>query len=496
MRTLIATSEAVPLAKFGGLAEPCGALPVELARLGHNPSVIMPFYQQVSLCGLPIEQTAIRLEVPIGNKTFTGRLLRTTLPDSDVTVHLIQQNYFFDRPGIYGDSRGDYRDNCQRFVFFCRAVMETIRLLDLDIDIVHVNDWPTSLIPALLDIEYRETAGFGNIASLLTIHNVAYQGRFWHWDMLLTGLDWKYFNWHQMEFYGDLNLLKTGIVFADAVNTVSPRYAQEIQVPPFGSGLEDVLRQRRDELSGIANGIDYQIWNPATDARIAANYDSLHWKTGKAACKASLQATLGLPQLKDSPVIALVGPLIQERNIDLITQVIESWPETSNAQWAILGSDDSKFAGLLKKLARNHPRRFAVHGGLDEEMEHALVAGSDITLVPCRFEPCGVHQLRGQRYGAVPVVYCVGGPTDAITDATPEHLEAGTANGFLFRDYSASALNATLRRACNIYEKQPKIWNQLVTSGMQRDGSWKAAAMGYAQLYRETVARTKQTVCA
>ena len=492
----MATSEAVPLAKFGGLAEPCGVLPVELARLGHRPAVILPAYQQVFQCGLPIEPTAIRLEIPIGNKTFTGRLLTSTLPGSDVPVYLVQHDYFFDRPGIYGDSRSDYRDNCQRFVFFCRAVLETVRLLDLDIDLLHVNDWPTSLIPALLDIEYRGRAGFESIASLLTIHNISYQGRFWHWDMLLTGLDWKYFNWHQMEFYGDLNLLKTGIVFADNVNTVSPRYAQEIQVPPGGGGLEDVLRQRRDDLSGIANGIDDEVWNPATDPRIVANYDHHHWKTGKAACKASLQATLGLPQVKDSPLIVLVGPLMQEKSAVLITQIIESWSETSNAQWALIGSDDSKYAGLFRKMARAHPRKLAVHWGLDEEMEHGLVAGADVILAPGCVEPCGVHPLRGQRYGAVPIVHCVGGRTDAVTAATPEHLEAEIANGFLFRDYTTSALNAALRQACDIYENRPEVWNQLVIAGMQQDCSWKGAAAKYVRLYHQTVARMKQTVCA
>ena len=278
LRILWATSEAAPLAAVGGLADACGHLPAQLARLGHRVWLIMPAYRQVFQNGLEIEPTDTQLEIAIGNKTFTGRVLQASLPDSDVRVYLIEQDYFFNRSGIYGDHGGDYRDNCQRFVFFSRAVMETMRLLALDVDIIHVNDWTTSLIPAYLDIEYRALAGYENTASLLTIHNLSYQGRFWHWDMLLTGLDWKYFNWHQMEFFGDLNLLKTGIVFSHAVNTVSPRYAQEILTAPWGCGLEEVLRQRRDKLTGIVHGIDYQLWNPATDPQIAKKYDAGSWR--------------------------------------------------------------------------------------------------------------------------------------------------------------------------------------------------------------------------
>ena len=229
MNILLAASEAVPFSKTGGLADVCGALPGELARLGHQVSVILPAHRQSWCCGTTIENLGIDFIVPIGSKTVTGHLLRSTMPGTDVPVYLVQQDQYFDRDGLYQVEGKDYVDNCERFVFFSRAVLEAIRLLNLQVDVIHANDWQTGLVPAYLRLEYRRIPRYERIASLFTIHNLAYQGHFWHWDMLLTGLDWKYFNWHQMEFHGNLNLLKTGLVFADSINTVSPRYAQEIQ---------------------------------------------------------------------------------------------------------------------------------------------------------------------------------------------------------------------------------------------------------------------------
>ena len=234
MKILLASSEVVPFAKTGGLADVCGTLPIKLAKLGHEPIVMLPAYRGVAECGIPIEWTDVRVDVPIGSRSVSGRLLKSTLQGSDVPVYLVENAEYFDRQGIYGTAEREYADNCERFVFFCRSVMEAIRALDLRIDVLHANDWPTGLLPAYLQLEYAELPGYEQIASLFTIHNLAYQGRFWHWDMLLTGLDWKYFNWHQMEFHGHLNLMKTGIVFADAINTVSPTYAEEIQSAPLG----------------------------------------------------------------------------------------------------------------------------------------------------------------------------------------------------------------------------------------------------------------------
>ena len=496
LRILLATSEAVPFAKTGGLADVCGALPIELAKLGHQAAVIMPAYRSIYNSGQVIDQTDIRFDIPIGNKIASGRLSESRLPDSDVKVYLVEQDDYFNRPGIYSENGTDYRDNCERYVFFCRAVMETIRSLGLEIDVLHANDWPTSLVPAYLNVEYRAARRFENIVSLLTIHNMAYHGCFWHWDMLLTGLDWKYFNWHQMEYYGDLNLLKTGIVFADTINTVSPRYAQEIQTPPLGCGLEGVLHQHRENLSGIINGVDYQIWNPATDSLIAANYDTKTWKTGKPECKAALQESLGLRRIPDVPLIGIISRLVDQKGIDLIAQIIETWINNSTAQWAILGSGESKYENLFEELSRTYPQKVAARLEFDATLAHGIEAGADIFLMPSKFEPCGMNQLYSLKYGTVPVVHAVGGLADTITDAETGPLAARPANGFSFRDYTASALDATLRRACDVYQHQPDDWDRLVTTGMQQDWSWMTSAQKYVKLYQDTIARVKQTVCA
>ncbi len=256
MNILLASSEVVPFAKTGGLADVCGALPSKSSDLGIRLLFSCPPSARFIPLALNLCPLDVQLDIPLGTKIVSGRLLKGKLPGSNVTIYFVDQPDHYSRSGIYGEHGQDYDDNCERFTFFCRAVLEAVRVLDLQPDLIHANDWQTGLIPALLACEYHENPVYENIASLITIHNMAYQGSFWHWDMLLTGLDWKYFNWKQMEHYGRLNLLKTGIVFADAINTVSPTYALEIQTPEQGCGLEGALRNRADRLSGILNGID------------------------------------------------------------------------------------------------------------------------------------------------------------------------------------------------------------------------------------------------
>lgn len=490
MNILLATSEAVPFAKTGGLADVSAALPLELSRLGHRPAVILPAYRRALACGQPIESTGIDVSVQIGSKTVDGLLLKSKLPDSDVPVYLVQQDDYYNRDELYGIDGSDYVDNCERFVFFCRAVLEAIRLLQLDVDVLHANDWQTGLLPAYLKVEYRATPGYERIASLFTIHNLAYQGTFWHWDMLLTGLDWKYFNWHQMEFYGKLNLMKTGLVFADAINTVSPRYAEEIQSPPLGCGLEGVLQQRHDDLSGIINGVDYATWDPATDLQLAMNYDAGTAAKGKAACKAALQSELGLPVLPRTPVIGLISRLADQKGLDLVAGVIQDWVRTTDVQWTILGSGDPKYQQLLGTLAERYPQRVAARLSFSDDLAHRIEAGADMFLMPSRYEPCGLNQLYSLKYGTVPVVRATGGLADTIVDATRETLADGTATGFSFREYGMLALSETLRRAVEAY-KQPETWSQLVTTGMRQDWSWSRSARQYAALYQSIAARAQ-----
>lgn len=494
MNILLATSEAVPFAKTGGLADVSAALPAALARLGHRPAVIMPAYARAKDCGQPIESTGLDISVQIGSKTVEGLLLKSRLPDSDVPVYLVEQDDYYNRDDLYGIQGADFVDNCERFVFFCRAVLEAIRLLELKVDVLHANDWQTGLLPAYLKTEYRHAPAYERIATLFTIHNLAYQGTFWHWDMLLTGLDWKYFNWHQMEFYGKLNLMKTGLVFADALNTVSPRYAEEIQSPPLGCGLEGVLQQRRDVLSGIINGVDYAAWNPATDAHLPMKYDQAAVAEGKAACKAALQAELGLPLQPKTPLIAFIGRLVDQKGLDLVSGAMQDLLRSIDAQWVILGTGEPKYHQLLMSLAERNPNRLVVRLSFSESLAHRIEAGADLFLMPSRYEPCGLNQLYSLKYGTIPVVRATGGLVDTIVDATRETLAGGSATGFSFREYEVLALTETLRRAIEAYG-QPAIWSKLIAAGMRQDWSWDRSAQQYVELYQKTAARVCGEAC-
>ncbi len=488
MNILLVSSEVVPFAKTGGLADVCGTLPQELARLGHQTIVMLPAHRDAAAAGLPLDETGIELEVAIGAKQVRGSLLHSTLPGSSVPVYLVHQPDYFDRPGIYGDSAGDYEDNCERFVFFCRAVLQAMARLDLEIDLVHLNDWPTGLIPAYLRIEHAGDPAYERIATLFTIHNLAYQGTFWHWDMLLTGLDWKYFNWRQMEFHGQLNFLKTGLVFADAINTVSPQYAQEIQTPPLGCHLEDLLRHRHETLSGIINGVDYSVWNPATDLQIAARYDETTFGEGKAACKAELQKELGLSVAAEIPLLGIVGRLVDQKGLDLILPTMRKMAPTGKVQWAVLGSGSQELEEELRQLAAEFPRQIAACIGFSDQLAHRIEAGADLFVMPSRYEPCGLNQLYSLKYGTVPLVRQTGGLADTVTDTTPETLADKTATGFSFVPYSSDALLETLNRACDLFHNDPSAWQQIVRTGMRQDWSWSRSAQQYAALYEVTVA--------
>ncbi|HRX80668.1 MAG TPA: glycogen synthase, partial [Pirellulaceae bacterium] len=359
-----------------------------------------------------------------------------------------------------------------------------IRVLELNVDVIHCNDWQTGLIPALLRIEYQHARGYEDIVTLMTIHNMAYQGHFWHWDMLLTGLDWKYFNWKQMEFWGNLNLMKTGLVFADAINTVSPRYAQEIQ-SDLGCGLEGVLRQRSASLFGIINGVDYSLWDPAIDPHLAANYSVDNWTEGKATCKAAIQREFGLPAEPNTPLIGLVGRLADQKGWDLVADVMQRWVNRENVQWVILGTGEPRYHQMLEGLARQRPDRVGVRLGFSDPLARQIEAGADMFLMPSRYEPCGLNQLYSLKYGTVPVVRETGGLADSIRDASPENLSNGTANGFSFQGYDADQLEVTLQRACDTYNTRRDTWRNLVDTGMKQDWSWENSARQYVSVYQQ-----------
>lgn len=487
MNILLATTEAVPFVKTGGLGDVAGALPNELARRGCQVSVVMPAFRHIYQAGRIIEGVDCYFDVPVGSKSIRGRVLKSTLPGDLVTVYFIDQPTYFDRDHLYGVGNKDYPDNCERFVFFSRAVLELVRTLKLPVDILHVNDWQTGLIPAYLRTEYADSDAHEHIASVMTIHNIAYQGRFWHWDMLLTGLDWSHFNWRELEFYGDINLLKAGIVFADAINTVSPTYAKEIQAPKFGCGLEGVLQSRQDRLRGIINGIDESEWNPTTDPHLAMNYTVGNWRQGKSFCKASLQKELHLSPRLDVPLVGMVGRLVQQKGWHLIIPLLESWLQQSDVQWAILGSGDPAYQGPLMELASKYPGKIGVRIEFSNALAHRIEAGSDIFLMPSQFEPCGLNQLYSLKYGAVPVVHATGGLADTIVDHTPDTAASGAATGFAFSHYSVEDLAGALQRALDVYRNDPAGWGRMVETGMLQDWSWTRSAREYQQLYEDAL---------
>jgi len=491
LNIVFASSEVAPLAKTGGLADVCGALPAELTRMGHQVCVFMPAFRQTKQYAGDLECTDITFDIPISGRIVSGRLLKTSLPDGVTPVYLVQNDDYYDRNELYRENGEDYSDNCERFVFFCRAVLEAIRSLELDVDVINANDWQTGLIPAYLKTDYAEARGYQQIASVITIHNIEYQGLFWHWDMPVTGLDWKYFNHQQMEYYGQLNLLKTGLVFADAINTVSPRYAQEIQTPERGCGLEGVLQQRADVLAGILNGVDYSVWNPADDEHIAANYTAENWQQGKPVCKAALQQKFNLPVEPDTPVIGLVGRLASQKGWDLVMEVMRQWLEEEHVQWVVLGSGEQHYHDQLSELADRYPSKVGLNLGFSEEDAHQIEAGCDMFVMASQYEPCGLNQMYSLKYGAVPVVRETGGLANTVVDTTPETLASGAANGFSFADFNPGALAGALHHALHVYREQPDDWKRLVDTGMNEDRSWGRSAQRYLELYEQISERKR-----
>ncbi len=455
------SSEVVPFAKTGGLGDVCGALPIALEQLGHQCSVFLPCYRSAMQSGLAIEPTSIVFTIPVGGRHVACRVMKSKLPNSQVVIYLLDQPAYFDRDGLYGDKQGEFRDNCERFAFFCRAVMEAIAQLSLEIDIVHAHDWQAGLMPAYVATGFGGYQWARSAKSVMTIHNLAYQGRFWHYDMVLTGLDWQYFNWQQMEFYGQLNLMKTGIAFANAVTTVSPTYAREITEPEMGCALDGTLRDRGQSLIGIVNGVDYAHWNPAIDPYLVKKFDVNNWKEGKFECKRALQSAHGLAVDAQTPLIGIVGRLADQKGWDLIIPLLQRMLVETSVQWIILGTGDERYAQQLRQLASHSPTKIAVKLDFAEPLAHQIEAASDMFLMPSRYEPCGLNQLYSLKYGSVPIVHSTGGLVDTVTDTTPQSLADGTATGFRFDHYNLESLRVAVDRAVQTYHAQRIYGNRL-----------------------------------
>jgi starch synthase len=482
MDVVVAASEVAPFAKTGGLADVGGALPKFVAELGHDVAVILPLHRQAREAGEEIQDTGRTVAVPIMDRSVRGRIFESRLPGSDVPAYLIGNDDYFDRDSLYVDpaTNEDYKDNCERYVFFSRAVLEAAEALDRRPDVIHCNDWQTGLIPVYLRTLYARGRAVSGAASLFTVHNLAYQGVFWHWDMKLTGLDWGLFNWKQLEYYGNLNCLKAGLVFADVLNTVSKRYAEEIQTEEFGCGLDGVLRERSGDLYGVVNGVDYGVWNPETDPLIPAHY-SAEDLSGKGTCKRALLESVGLPERGEAPLVGIISRLSPQKGFDILELALEDILALG-IQMVVLGTGEPKYHEMFEAAAGTHPKALAACLTFSNEMAHRIEAGSDLFLMPSRYEPCGLNQLYSLRYGTVPVVRAAGGLADTVIDCTEETLADGTATGFVFEHYDPAALLEAVERAMETLGRRDD-WARLVRTGMAQDWSWARGAREYERLY-------------
>ncbi len=477
-RILMAASEMAPFAATGGLGDVLGALPAALAELGATVHVVLPAYRGIPSAAAhgPVSTTLV---VPHGDALHEAGL-RTTR-HGDVAVSFVVADRFFDRDGLYGDARGDHADNAARFAFFAEAVLALVARLEPPPDLVHCHDWQTGLVPALA--RTGDDARLAGLPTVFTIHNLGYQGIFPPDVWPVLGLDRRYFDPAYLEFYGQVNFLKSALVFADALTTVSPRYAEEIQSPGLGHGLDGVLRARRHVLRGIVNGIDDVRWDPRRDPHLAAPFgpDDLE---GKAACKTALQAAWGLPVAPQVPLFGMVTRLAEQKGLDLLAAALPDLLAL-DLQLVILGRGDERYERWLLEAGSRDPSKLAVRLAFDEALAHQVEAGADAFLMPSRYEPCGLNQMYSMRYGTVPVVRATGGLDDTVDDvvAAPDR---GT--GFKFDDYSPAALVTAVRRVLACYA-DPAGWERIMREGMRRDWSWRRAAAEYLELYRGMIAR-------
>jgi starch synthase len=474
MHIVFAASECVPFAKTGGLADVIGALPAAIAALGHQVTVYLPRYRQTNL-----ENPAT--VIPSITVPFDDQYRFCSVVDggkrSGVQFYFIDYPPFFDRDALYGTPIGDYPDNAERFALYCRAVIESTKLLGTA-DIFHCHDWQSALIPVLLRSLYEDDPAFKGIATVFTIHNIGYQGLFPSETIPLLMLPWDLFTINRLEFFGKVNFLKGALVFSDFVTTVSRKYAQEIQTAENGFGLEGVLKARAATVTGILNGVDYGQWSPETDRFIAGHY-SADDLSGKAECRRDLLREMGETSIDaQTPVIGIVSRFAAQKGFDLISQIADRLAREEMLVVA-LGSGDKSFEDLFKRLCRQYPTKFAVRIAYDNALAHKIEAGSDMFLMPSRYEPCGLNQIYSLHYGTPPIVRATGGLDDTIEPWDPK---TGKGTGFKFHEYTGDALLAAIRSALTAFKDQ-QSWQTLMRNGMAKDFSWAVAAKEYARVY-------------
>jgi starch synthase len=483
LKVLFIASEVAPFRKTGGLADVAGALPKALKQRGIDVRVVMPLYGGIRWSEL--ERLDGSLNIPMYSGAARAGVRLGRLPGSDVPIYFIEYNRFFDRPYLYGPAGQAYPDNLERFALFSRGALELCKALGFFPDVVHANDWQTALAPVYLNtVEWAQPLHAS--ASVFTIHNLAYQGNFERGAMFITGLGTNHLHPGEFEHLGDLNLMKGALVHATLLSTVSPTYAEEIQTPEYGVGLESVLTQRRADLRGILNGIDFEEWNPLTDPHIAQPF-SREDLTGKTLCKDRLQREVGLPARPDRPLFGVIGRLTSQKGFDVLAHALEELL-TWDLQMVLLGSGDPEAERFFSALAYQRGDKFRAYVGFDDGLAHRIEAGCDFFIMPSRFEPCGLNQMYSQRYGTLPVVRATGGLKDTVRNYD-EATGGGT--GFVFGDLTVAGLANTVGWALSTYFNRPAHIQQMRQTAMAQDWSWQRAAGEYEQLYLEAYRRRR-----
>ena len=473
MHVLFAASECVPFSKTGGLADVVGALPRAIAELGHQVTVYLPLYRQTHL---EDPRTVIAsITIPFDDHYRFCSVLDGG-QQHGVQYYFIDYPPFYDREALYGTPLGDYHDNPERFALYCRAVLEAAKILGVP-SVFHCHDWQTALIPVLLRNLYDEDPALNRIPVVFTIHNIGYQGIFSPDTLPLLMLPWDLFTMTKLEFFGKVNFLKGALTYSDFITTVSRKYAQEIQTVEYGFGLEGVLRSRNPNVAGILNGVDYDAWNPATDCFAAAHY-SPESLAGKQECRRDLLRCFSLDPESTAPVVGIVSRFAAQKGFDLIALASDRLAH-EDVTVVVLGSGDKDYEDLFRRLVRQYPSRFALQVGYDNAMAHKIEAGSDMFLMPSRYEPCGLNQIYSLKYGTVPVVRATGGLDDTIDSYD---LRSGKGTGFKFHEYTPEALLTVMRAAIQLFRK-PEEWRKLMLNGMARDFSWSVSAREYLKVY-------------
>jgi starch synthase len=474
------SAEGPPLQRTGALIDVMDALPAELRARGHDVCVVLPFYREIrENRAFKTKNTGIAVDVQVGDKVYPARFLEGRSA-SGVQLYLVRCDKFFDRDGIYGERGKRYEDNASRFIFFCKAALELSRRLTPQLQILHVHDWPAALVPVFV---YAQGLPFKTV---LTIHHVADQGSFWGLDFGLTNLPERFFTLHGVEFFGRLNFLKGGILYADKITTVSEHYRREILTPSGGYGLDGVLRENAHRLSAILDGADYKVWNPASDRLLPARYDEKRLR-GKQVCRDALLKEMKLAPGPRGPVFGMVTRVVQEKGFEILVPLLDRllWDDV---RLIILGQGDPAYETSLAVAARKFPTRFAYQKDYDTKLAHLIEAGMDISLIPSQFEPAGLSAMYNLKYGALPVARATGGMHEIIEDYDPT---SDSGYGFLCYEYSSEAFWDAIKRARQIFGDQ-NLWTKLMKRAMARNFSWDASARRYEALYTELIGATEE----